>query len=89
MSAIELSASNTEFRPSPLETFVACAHQLLDPATPESVRKRVEPTLVAQLPVLRALGMFDLFEVRDPAMRSWLGHELSKLRRWDSDTASA
>ncbi|GGA44775.1 hypothetical protein [Dyella nitratireducens] len=88
MSAIELPTSNTEFHSSPLETFVACAHQLLDPATPESVRKRVEPALVAQLPVLRALGMFDLFEVRDPAMRAWLGNELLKLKTWDSRMAS-
>lgn len=80
MSPIDLSVSNTEFRSSPLETFVACAHQLLDPATPESVRKQVAPALLAQLPVLRALGMFDLFEVRDPAMRAWLGDELSKLK---------
>jgi len=72
---------NNELHASPLETFVACAHQLLDPATPESVRRRVEPTLVAQLPVLRALGMFDLFEVRDPAMRAWLVDELSKLKK--------
>ncbi|HUB91318.1 MAG TPA: hypothetical protein VMA74_16465 [Dyella sp.] len=80
MSPIDLPVLNNELHSSPLETFVACAHQLLDPATPESVRKRVEPTLVAQLPVLRALGMFDLFEVRDPAMRAWLGDELSKLK---------
>ncbi|GLQ94408.1 hypothetical protein [Dyella acidisoli] len=89
MSPIELHMSNTEFRPSSLETFLACAHQMLDPATPESVCRRVEPMLVAQLPVLRALGVFELFEVRDPAMRAWLDDELLKLMGFESDMASA
>ena len=64
---------------SPLETFVACAHQMLDVATPETTRRAVEPRLLAQLPVLRALGMFELFELRDPALRAWLGDELASL----------
>ncbi|RUL73657.1 hypothetical protein [Dyella choica] len=63
----------------PLETFVACAHQMLDPATPEPVLCSMEPKLMAQLPALRALGLFELFEVRDPALRAWLDDELTKL----------
>lgn len=62
---------------SPVETFVACAHQMLDPATPETVRQAMEPRLLAQLPALRALGVFELFEVRDPALRTWLADELA------------
>jgi hypothetical protein len=64
---------------SPLETFVACAHQMLDPATPEALRRVLEPRLLAQLPVLRALGVFKLFELRDPALRAWLADELAAL----------
>ncbi|RUL71059.1 hypothetical protein [Dyella choica] len=88
MSLIESLTLNTEFRPSPLETFLACAHQMLDPATPESVCRLVEPMLVAQLPVLRALGVFDLFEVRDPAMRTWLNDELLRLVSIEPELAS-
>jgi hypothetical protein len=76
MPSPEWPSPNPEFPLSALETFVACAHQLLDPATPEQVCRLVEPMLVAQLPVLRALGIFELFEVRDPAMRAWLKDEL-------------
>jgi hypothetical protein len=65
--------------PCPLKTFIACAHQMLDPATPESVLCKMEPALLAQLPALRALGVFELFELRDPAMRAWLDDELAKL----------
>ncbi|MGB3746988.1 MAG: hypothetical protein WA961_02215 [Rhodanobacter sp.] len=64
---------------SPLEVFVACAYQMLDPATPEPVRRQMEPRLLAQLPALRALGVFELFELRDPALRAWLADELAGL----------
>lgn len=64
---------------SPLAIFVACAHQMLDPATPEAVRCTMEPRLLAQLPALRALGVFELFELRHPALRAWLTDELAHL----------
>ncbi|MDR6644424.1 MULTISPECIES: hypothetical protein [Rhodanobacteraceae] len=58
-----------------LVTFVACAHAMLDPGTPEEQRRRLEPRLLAQLPTLRALGVFDLFAVRDPALAALLADE--------------
>lgn len=79
MSPIELFSMKPKPTASPLETFVACAHQMLDPATPEQVRCAMEPRLLAQLPALRALGVFDLFALRDPALRAWLSDELEGL----------
>ena len=79
MSTIEALPTPTKPPSSPLETFVACAHQMLDPATPEPVRRHMEPRLLAQLPALRALGVFELFELRDPALRAWLADEMSSL----------
>lgn len=79
MSPLQLVSARSEVSKSPLETFVACAHQMLDPATPEAVRRAMEPRLLAQLPALRALGVFDLFEVRDPALKAWLDDELAEL----------
>ncbi|GAA0911913.1 hypothetical protein GCM10009552_25890 [Rothia nasimurium] len=58
-----------------LVTFVACAHSMLDPSTPEEQLRRLEPRLLAQLPTLRALGVFELFEVRDPALAALLADE--------------
>ena len=58
-----------------LVTFVACAHAMLDATTPEEQRRRLEPRLLAQLPTLRALGVFDLFDVRDPALAALLADE--------------
>lgn len=58
-----------------LVTFVACAHSMLDPSTPEEQLRRLEPRLLAQLPTLRALGVFELFDVRDPALAALLADE--------------
>lgn len=62
---------------SPLETFVACAHEMLDPATPEAARRRAEPRLLAVLPALQALGVFELFAIRDAALAALVGDELA------------
>lgn len=75
-----LSAAAT-FRSSPLETFVACAHEMLDPATPEGARRHAEPHLLAALPVLQALGVFELFTIRDPALRNLVRDELEARRQ--------
>lgn len=66
---------------SALATFVACAQLMLDEATPEDLRRQAETRALAQLPVLRALGVFDLFDVRDPALATLLRDELEQLRR--------
>lgn len=58
-----------------LVTFVACAHAMLDSSTPEEQVRRLEPRLLAQLPTLRALGVFDLFEIRDPALAALIADE--------------
>lgn len=79
MSLLQLVSAKPEVSKSPLETFVACAHQMLDPATPEAVRRAMEPRLLAQLPALRALGVFELFELRDPALKAWIDDELAQL----------
>lgn len=61
-----------------LSRFVEHVRRMLDPATPESVRRELEPHLLRLLPVVRALGLFDLFEVRDAAMATLLRDE------WDA-----
>ncbi|KAA0069752.1 hypothetical protein [Rhodanobacter sp. T12-5] len=61
----------------PLTDFVANARLMLDPATPESVRRETEPRLLAQLPMLHALGVFELFAIRDPALHALVSDELA------------
>jgi hypothetical protein len=60
-----------------LTDFVAHARLMLDPATPEAVRREAEPRLLAQLPTMRALGVFELFTIRDPALHALVTDELA------------
>lgn len=74
MTAVRMPTAES----APLEAFVACAHQMLDPNTAEAARRALEPRLIALLPMLRALGVFELFEVRHPALREWLQDEMQE-----------
>lgn len=56
--------------PAALTDFVVQAQLLLDPMTPEPLRRQAGPRLLAGLPILRALGVFDLFAIRDPAQQA-------------------
>lgn len=60
-----------------LTDFVVHAQLMLDPATPESLRREAEPRLLAWLPTLQALGVFELFAIRDPALRMLVSDELA------------
>ncbi|HEX7817646.1 hypothetical protein [Dyella sp.] len=60
--------------------FVAHAQLMLDPATPEPLRRNIEPQLLALLPTIKALGLFDLVEIRDPAMRALIQDEMAQRR---------
>ncbi|HEV2621486.1 MAG TPA: hypothetical protein VGU65_05275 [Frateuria sp.] len=60
-----------------LTDFVVHAQLMLDPATPEALRREAEPRLLAQLPTLRALGVFELFAVRHPALAALVRDELA------------
>jgi hypothetical protein len=59
-----------------LTDFVVNAQLMLDPATPEAVRLQAEPRLLSLLPTLQALGVFDLFAIRDPALAALVRDEL-------------
>lgn len=63
-----------------LALFVGVARRMLDPATPEALRRELEPELLHLLPVVQALGLFELFEVRDRAMAALLRDELADRR---------
>lgn len=63
-----------------LTRFVVSAQLMLDPLTPESLRRQVEPKLLDTLPALLALGVFDLFAIRDPALAALVTDELAARR---------
>lgn len=61
-----------------LTRFVVHAQLMLDPLTPENLRQDLEPQLLSVLPTLKALGVFELFTVRDPALRALVEDELAQ-----------
>jgi len=67
-------------RPDALTDFVVHARLMLDPATPESVRREAEPHLLALLPTLQAFGVFEPLAIRDPALRALVQDELQACR---------
>jgi hypothetical protein len=73
-----------------LTRFVVNALLMLDPATPEALRCQVEPRMLAQLPTLQALGVFELFAIRDPALRALVQEELTTRQQlWQQQSEAA
>ncbi|MCX7513301.1 hypothetical protein [Frateuria sp. STR12] len=60
-----------------LPRFAECARRMLDPATSEPLRRELESQLLRLLPVVRALGLFELFDVRDRALAALLRDEMA------------
>lgn len=52
--------------------FLANARVWCDPASGAPERATAERDLREAMPALRALGLFEVLEVRDPALREWL-----------------
>lgn len=56
--------------------FLANAAVLADPAAPVAEREAAQADLIDLLPALEALGLFEVFAVRDPALAQLVGREL-------------
>lgn len=52
--------------------FLANARLWCDAATAPPARERAAADLREALPALRVLGLFEVLQVRDPALRQWL-----------------
>ena len=59
-------------RKGTVAAFLANARLWCDPQTATVERATVERDMADALPALRALGLFEVFDVRDAALRAWL-----------------
>jgi len=66
----ETTLNGIAIRKGTVGAFIANARVWADPLTPENGRTAAENDIVEALPALRALGLFDLLEIRDPALRA-------------------
>ncbi|RQR46931.1 MULTISPECIES: hypothetical protein [unclassified Burkholderia] len=70
--ADRIKAGGTTIRKGTVGAFLVNARVLTDPDAAPAERARAEADALDALPALRALGLFDVLEVRDPALRAWL-----------------
>lgn len=59
-------------RKGTVAAFLANARVWTDPQASESARAEAGTDMADALPVLRALGLFDVFDIRDVALRAWV-----------------
>ncbi|WP_372437315.1 hypothetical protein ACCM60_21025 [Pseudomonas chlororaphis subsp. aureofaciens] len=62
--------NGTRVRKGTVGAFLINARLWADPRTSAQQRRIAEEDLLAALPALRALGLFELMQLRDPALRA-------------------
>lgn len=78
-SCNEVRLGTVVARKGSVAAFLANARVLADPAAGAEARARAERDTRELLPALRALGLFDLLDVRDAHVRDWLRAQLAAL----------
>jgi hypothetical protein len=59
-------------RKGTIAAFLANATVWSDPASSSAQRETAQAHIAEAMPALRAVGLFEVLEVRDPALRDWL-----------------
>ncbi|AZD49480.1 hypothetical protein [Pseudomonas chlororaphis] len=67
--------NGTRVRKGTVGAFLINARLWADPDTSAQQRRVAEKDLLAALPALRALGLFELMQLRDPALRTLCGQD--------------
>jgi hypothetical protein len=62
----------TSIRKGTVAAFLANARVWTDPQTSEDARAEAETDMLETLPALRALGVFDVLEIRNHTLRDWV-----------------
>ncbi|WP_028228495.1 hypothetical protein [Paraburkholderia ferrariae] len=68
----QVERNGTTIRKGTVAAFLANARVLIDPTQEPGARDEAEADLIAMLPALRATGLFEVLEIRDPALRAWV-----------------
>lgn len=64
--------NGTTVRKGTVAAFLTNARIWTDEGASEEARAHAEADIVDGLPALRAIGLFDVFEIRDVSLRKWL-----------------
>ena len=71
-SVDHITIQGTSLRKGTVAAFLANVRIWLDEQANADARAQAEADLAATLPALHALGLFEVLEVRDAALREWL-----------------
>ncbi|MCC9162947.1 hypothetical protein LNA76_06355 [Alcaligenes sp. MMA] len=74
--ASEVQIAGTTIRKGTVGAFLANAATLRQPGVSDAQRQRALNDIVAALPALKALGLFDALEIRDPQLRDFVESRL-------------
>lgn len=74
--ASEVQIAGTTIRKGTVGAFLANAATLRQPDVSDAQRQRALNDIVAALPALKALGLFDALEIRDPQLRDFVESRL-------------
>ena len=74
----ETEINGVTIRKGTVAAFLANARVWIDASASEAARTQVEADMVDALPALRAVGLFDVLEIRDSALRSWVNLNLQE-----------
>ncbi|AOI59880.1 hypothetical protein [Burkholderia diffusa] len=70
--ADRIEAGATTIRKGTVGAFLVNARVLTDPGASPAEHATAEADVIEALPALRAIGLFEVLEVRDPALRAWI-----------------
>ena len=66
------SFNGVAVRKGTVGAFLANARVCCDPGAPDQAAAAARRDIEEALPALRALGLFEVLQVRDPALRAWI-----------------
>lgn len=69
----QVDINGTTVRKGTVAAFLANARIWSDEGASEEARAYAEADIVEGLPALRAIGLFEVLEIRDVSLRNWLG----------------
>ncbi len=66
----EIAFAGTPVRKGSVGAFIANARTLLDATSTTEARREAESHIAVLMPALVAIGLFEIFELRDPRLRA-------------------
>jgi hypothetical protein len=71
----QVDVHGVTIRKGTVAAFLANARVWIEPSSTEAARADAAADIVEALPALRAVGLFDVLEIRDVRLREWIASQ--------------